>query len=155
MSDNTAVLEHVKEPETSEAHTTRAILSGPAEDTPDQPCWFRQQREQGWQDFSLLPNPTRKDQPWRFSNVDMLNLASYQSGNPPSDYDRAEILEKSVALDGKSGRLIFANDHFLERDALAESLRKSGVIFQPLERALTEHEDLVRRHFMTQPAALG
>ena len=130
MSDNTAVLEHVNEPETSEAHTTRAILSGPAEDTPDQPFWFRQQREQGWQDFSLLPNPTRKDQPWRFSNVDMLNLASYQSGNPPSDYDRAEILEKSVALDGKSGRLIFANDHFLERDVLPESLRKSGVIFR-------------------------
>src|SRR6266576_3635045 len=155
MSDNTAVLEHVKESETSEAHTTRAILSGPAEDTPDQPFWFRQQREQGWQDFSLLPNPTRKDQPWRFSNVDMLNLASYQSGNPPSDYDRAEILEKSVALDGKSGRLIFANDHFLERDVLPESLRKSGVIFQPLERALTEHEGLVRRYFMTQPAALG
>ena len=93
MSDNTAVLEHVKESEAFEAQpTTRAILSGPAEDTPDQPFWFRQQREQGWQDFSLLPNPTRKDQPWRFSNVDMLNLASYQSGNPPSDYDRAETL---------------------------------------------------------------
>jgi len=156
MSDNTAVLEHVKESEAFEAQpTTRAILSGPAEDTPDQPTWFRQQREQGWQDFSLLPNPTRKDQPWRFSSVDVLNLASYQSGNLPSDHDRAQILEQSVALDGKSGRLIFANDHFLERDALAESLRKSGVIFQPLERALTEHEDLVRRHFMTQPAALG
>ncbi len=103
----------------------------------------------------MLPNPTRKDQPWRFSNVDVLNLASYQSGNPPSDYDRAEILERSLALDGKSGRLIFANDYLLERDALPESLHKSGVIFQPLERALTEHEELVRRHFMTQPAALG
>ena len=155
MSDNTAVLEHVKESEASEAHPTRAILSEPADDTSDQPAWFRQQREQGWQEFSLLPNPTRKDQPWRFSNVDVLDLVSYQLGNPPSDYDRAEILEQSVALDRKSGRLIFANDHFLERDVLPESLRKSGVIFQPLERALTEHEGLVRRYFMTQPAALG
>jgi Fe-S cluster assembly protein SufD len=155
MSDNTAVLEHVKESEASEAHTTRAILSGPGDDTSDHPAWFRQQREQGWQEFSLLPKPTRKDQPWRFSNVDVLDLASYQSGNPPSDYDRAEILEQSIALDGKSGRLVFANDHLLERDALPESLRKSGVIFQPLERALIEHEELVRRHFMTQPAALG
>src|SRR5438270_5410768 len=155
VSDNTAVLEHVNESEASEAHTTRAILSGPGDDTSDHPAWFRQQREQGWQEFSLLPKPTRKDQPWRFSNVDVLDLASYQSGNPPSDYDRAEILEKSVALDGKSGRLIFANDHCLQRDVLPESLRKSGVILQPLERALPEHEGLVRRYFMTQPAALG
>src|SRR5438105_9430228 len=155
MSDNTAVLEHVKESEASEERTTRAILSGPGDDTSDHPAWFRQQREQGWQKFSLLPKPTRKDQPWRFSNVDVLDLVSYQLGNPPSDYDRAEILEQSFALDRKSGRLIFANDHFLERDALPEPLRKSGVIFQPLERALIEHEELVHRYFMTQPATLG
>ena len=29
------------------------------------------------------------------------------------------------------------------------------MIFQPLERALIEHEDLVRKYFMAQPAALG
>ena len=69
--------------------------------------------------------------------------------------NRAEILERSTALNGKAGRLIFANDHLLERDALPESLRKAGVIFQPLERALIEHEDLVRKYFMAQPAALG
>jgi len=44
MSDNTAVLEHVKESAASETNTTRAILSGPGEDTPDHPAWFRQQR---------------------------------------------------------------------------------------------------------------
>ena len=155
MSNNTAVLEHVNESEAFEANATRSILTGPADDTPNYPAWFRQQREQGWQEFLSLPNPTRKDQQWRFSNVDVLGLAPYQLGNAPSDYDRAEILDRSVTLDGKSGRLIFANDHFLERDALPESLRKRGVIFQPLERALIEHEELVRRHFMTQPAALG
>ena len=36
-----------------------------------------------------------------------------------------------------------------------EKLRKAGVIFQPLERAMIEHEDLFRRHFMSQPATLG
>ena len=42
-----------------------------------------------------------------------------------------------------------------ERDVLSKKLRKAGVIFQPLERAMIEHEDLFRRHFMSQPAALG
>ena len=77
------------------------------------------------------------------------------SGIAPSDDEQAEILERSAVLNGKSGRLIFANDQLLERDALPESLRRAGVIFQPLERALIEHEDLVRKHFMAQPAALG
>src|SRR5437588_12162274 len=102
-----------------------------------------------------MPNPTRKDQAWRFSNVDALDLSSYRIGNAPAVDEQVEILERSAALNGKSGRLIFANDQLLERNALPESLRKAGVIFQPLERALIEHEDLVRRHFMTQPAALG
>ena len=131
------------------------IVSAPQKATRALPAWFRQQREQGWREFSALPTPTRKDQAWRFSNVGALDLTPYRFGAPPSENEEAEILERSTALNGKAGRLIFANDQLLERDALPESLRQAGVIFQPLERALIEHEDLVRKHFMAQPAALG
>ncbi|PYK98429.1 MAG: Fe-S cluster assembly protein SufD, partial [Verrucomicrobia bacterium] len=151
MSYGTAVLEEV----TQSPEVNSDIISAPQEIARDLPAWFRQQREQGWREFSALPNPTRKDQAWRFSNVDALDLSPYRFGNAPSDDKQAEILERSRALNGKAGRLIFANDQLLERDALPESLRKAGVIFQPLERALIEHEDLVRKHFMAQPAALG
>src|SRR5947208_7171509 len=102
-----------------------------------------------------MPNPTLTDQPWRFFNVDALDLSPYRFGTAPSDDEQAEILERSTPLNAKAGRLIFVNDQLLERDALPESLRKAGVIFQPLERALIEHEDLVRKHFMAQPAVLG
>ena len=131
------------------------IVSAPQKATRALPAWFRQQREQGWREFSALPTPTRKDQAWRFSNVGALDLTPYRFGAPPSENEEAEILERSTALNGKAGRLIFANDQLLERDPLPESLRQAGVIFQPLERALIEHEDLVRKHFMAQPAALG
>src|SRR5205814_8822793 len=94
-------------------------------------------------------------QAWRFSNVDALDLSPYRFGISTSDDEQAEILERSTALNGKAGRLVFANDQLLERDALPESLRKAGVIFQPLERALIEHEGLVRKYFMAQPAPLG
>jgi Fe-S cluster assembly protein SufD len=43
----------------------------------------------------------------------------------------------------------------LQRDALPDKLRERGVIFQPLERALVEHTELFRKHFMSQPATLG
>jgi Fe-S cluster assembly protein SufD len=74
---------------------------------------------------------------------------------PVSEADGREILERSTGLDQISGRLVFADDHILERDAISEKLRKAGVIFQPLERAIIEHEELFRRHFMSQPATLG
>ena len=150
MSHGTAVLEEVTQPA-----TTSDIVAAPQETARDLPAWFREQREQSWREFSALPSPTRKDQAWRFSNVDALDLSPYRFGNAPSDDEQAEILERSSALNGKAGRLIFANDQLLERDALPESLRKAGLIFQPLKRALIEHEDLVRKHFMAQPAALG
>jgi Fe-S cluster assembly protein SufD len=151
MSYGTAVLEDV----TQSPEVNSDIVSAPQKDARDLPAWFRQQREQGWREFSALPTPTRKDQAWRFSNVGALDLSPYRFGNAPSDDEQAEILERSTVLNGKAGRLIFANDQLLERDAVSESLRKAGVVFQPLERALIEHQDLVRKHFMAQPAALG
>ena len=151
MSNGTAVLQEV----TQSPAVNSTIVAAPQKAAHDLPPWFRHQQEQGWREFSTLPNPTRKDQAWRFSNVGALDLSPYRFGSAPSDDEHAEILERSAVLNGKSGRLIFANDQLLERDALPESLRRAGVIFQPLERALIEHEDLVRKHFMTQPAVLG
>ena len=151
MSYGTAVLEDVTQPH----EVNSDIISAPQNNARDLPAWFREQREQGWREFSALPTPTRKDQAWRFSNVGALDLTPYRFGTPASEDDKAEILERSTALNGKAGRLVFANDQLLERDALPESLRKAGVVFQPLERALIEHEDLVQKHFMAQPAALG
>jgi Fe-S cluster assembly protein SufD len=151
MSYGTAVLEDV-----TQSHDLNSdILSAPQKNARDLPVWFRAQREQGWREFSALPTPTRKDQAWRFSNVGALDLTPYRFGTAASDDEQAEILERSTALNGKAGRLTFVNDQLLERDALPEPLRKAGVIFQPLERALIEHEDLVRKHFMAQPAVLG
>src|SRR5438067_8021793 len=151
MSYGTAVLEDV----TQTPEVNSDIISARQKAARDLPSWFQQEREQSWREFSALPTPTRKDQAWRFSNVSALDLTPYRFGTAPSEDEQAEILERSTPLNGKAGRLIFANDQLLERDALPESLRKAGVIFQPLERALIEHEDLVRKHFMAQPAALG
>jgi len=51
--------------------------------------------------------------------------------------------------------LIFAGDQLIERDVVSDQLKKRGVIFQPLERAMVEHRELFRKHFMSQPAILG
>ena len=99
--------------------------------------------------------PVRKDQPWRFSSVDRLDLAPYRRPSALTETQRAEVLERSRALDKVSARLVFADDQLLHRDALPDKLRERGVIFQPLERAVVEHAELFRKYFMSQPATLG
>ncbi len=136
--------------------TTKAgrVLSGPtgSEDFPD---WFREQQRAAWKQFESLPSPTRKDQPWRFSSVDLLDLSPFVRSQALNDEERAAILEQSRGLDKVAGRLVFAGDELIHRDVISDQLRKRGVIFQPLERAMVEHADLFRKYFMSQPAILG
>jgi Fe-S cluster assembly protein SufD len=131
-----------------------SILSGPVE-LRGFPDWFRDQQHAAWNQFESLPQPTRKDQAWRFSNVGLLDLAPFKSSPPLSDDDRKNILKYSRGLDAYAGRMIFANDQLVERDVVSEDLKKRGVIFQPLERAIVEHADVFRKYFMSTEAKLG
>ena len=130
------------------------ILSGPS-DTREFPDWFRDQQRAAWQQFEALPSPTRKDQAWRFANVGLLDLAPYKIRGVLSEDDRKNVLKYSRGLNHHAGRMIFANDQLIERDVVSADLKKRGVIFQPLERAIVEHADLFRKYFMSTEATLG
>jgi Fe-S cluster assembly protein SufD len=131
-----------------------SVLSGPAE-ARDFPDWFCDQQREAWKQFESLPQPTRKNQAWRFSNVGLLDLAPFKISPSLSEDDRKNILKYSRGLDHVAGRMIFANDQLVERDVVSEDLKKRGVIFQPLERAMVEHADLFRKYFMSTEATLG
>jgi Fe-S cluster assembly protein SufD len=139
---------------TVEKSGLKGILSGPIESR-EFPDWFREQQRDAWKQFESLPAPSRKDQLWRFSNVDQLDLSSFRLSGAISDEDRRNVLKYSRGLDAVAGRMIFAGDQLIERDVVPGQLKKRGVIFQPLERAMVEHGDLFRKHFMSQPAVLG
>jgi Fe-S cluster assembly protein SufD len=130
------------------------ILSGPAE-LRDFPEWFQDQQRAAWKEFEALPKPTRKDQAWRFSNVALLDLTPFKYGDRLAEDERAAILEQSRGLDQVAGRMIFAADELIQRDVISDQLKKRGVIFQSLERAMVEHTELFQKHFMSQPAILG
>jgi Fe-S cluster assembly protein SufD len=130
------------------------VLSGPAE-MGEFPDWFRDQQLAAWQQFESLPKPTRKDQAWRFSNVGLLDLAPFKIRGALSEDDRENVLKYSRGLEQHAGRMVFANDQLIERDVVSEDLKKRGVIFQPLERAIVEHADLFRKYFMSTEATLG
>src|SRR5437763_1587523 len=131
-----------------------SILSGPS-DSLEFPDWFREQQCEAWKQFESVPKPTRKDQPWRFTNVGLLDLAPFKISGPLSEDDRKNILKYSSGLNQSAARMIFANDQLVERTVVSEDLKKRGVIFQLLERAMVEHADLFRKYFMSTEAVLG
>src|SRR5213082_108106 len=130
------------------------ILSG-RDGTRECPDWFGDQQRAAWKEFESLPKPTRKDQAWRFANVGLLDLSPFKYGGTLTEKERATILEQSRGLEEVAGRMIFAGDELLERDVISDQLKKRGVIFQPLERAMVEHADLFRKYFMSTEASLG
>jgi len=130
------------------------IFSGPVASR-NVPDWFSDRQSAAWDRFESLPEPTRKDQLWRFSNVGLLDLSPFKFGTALSDKNRSAILEQSRGLEKVAGRLVFAGDELVHRDVVSEQLKKNGVIFQPLERAMVEHTDLFQKHFMSQEAVLG
>ena len=136
--------------------TAPAILSGlPEGRNADLPNWFRARQTEAWTRFTSLPLPNRKEQAWRFSNVNALDLAPFNLVDAPKDKTAEAILDLSSVLEDVAARMIFADDHLLRRDPLPETLRERGVIFQPLERGLVEHAELFQKHFMAQPTPLG
>lgn len=64
-------------------------------------------------------------------------------------------MERSLGLQETSGKLVFANDRLALHEPLDSNLAERGVIFQPLEKALDSHEELIGRYFMSQPVELG
>ena len=154
MSNQTAVLDETMA-DSESPQPPRTIVAGPWERSADLPEWFRNQQRAAWTKFEALPNPNRKDQAWRFSSVSALDLSRYNFGAALNQNERDEILDRSSGLDEVSGRLIYADDQLLRRDPLPQKLLAAGVLLKPLERAIIEHEDLFRRHFMIQPPTLG
>lgn len=117
--------------------------------------WFRKLQLESWESFQSLPMPQRTDEAWRFASIKSLDLSPYAKAQPLCDADQAALIKRSTGLKETAGRMIFANDQLLQREEISDELRRKGVIWEPIEKAVVEHEEIFRRHFMTQEAALG
>src|SRR5438045_9470642 len=95
------------------------VLSGRG-GTRECPDWFQDQQREAWIQFESLPKPTRKDQPWRFANVGLLDLNRFNYGGTLTEKERATILEQSRGLEEVAGRMIFAGDEHLERGVMSD-----------------------------------
>jgi Fe-S cluster assembly protein SufD len=128
-----------------------SILSGTRH--PSATDWFKELQTQAWDEFEAEPLPERTNELWRFSSVKNLSLDGYVVA--PEFSGDTSGLTRVREFGNPAGRIIFANETVLASQLLDPALKRAGVIFTTLSQALEEHSDLLREHFMAQPARLG
>lgn len=112
------------------------------------PEWFDQ--EAAIREYESAPQPTRKDESWRFANIAALNLAGFAPA--PAVSHEGRLIMASAGLGKSAAKMIFANNALVHEDA---SRLPDGVVFTPLEVAARDHAALFKEYFMAQPVELG
>jgi Fe-S cluster assembly protein SufD len=113
------------------------------------PDWWLAAKKEAWNTFNALPFPKRNDELWRFSNVTGLTLEGFQL---PEDHSN---LVPHLPDFPHAAELIFSNRQVVGRTTVPPDLAEKGVIFCPLDEALRDRPDLVRKHFQAHPTNLG
>jgi Fe-S cluster assembly protein SufD len=114
------------------------------------PAWFQEQQASAWSDYETTPEPSRKDEAWRFSNIAALRLSDFEVAGSVTSEGR--LINQSQGLADFSAKLVFGNNALLHQDV--ERL-PAGVLVKSLEVAAREDEELFRKFFMVQPVELG
>lgn len=119
------------------------------------PPYFRERQRAAWERFEKLPMPARTDEAWRFADVKAVNLTPFHPAQELGASEASPLLARSAGLAETAGRMVFANDRLLAQEFHGESLRGKGVLWLPLERAITEQRALIEKHFMREDVVLG
>jgi Fe-S cluster assembly protein SufD len=119
------------------------------------PKWYTDSREEALGRFKDLPAPHYKDERWRFSNTKLFQFEEAPEQLPVEPSQRELALSRSTRLREPGGKAVFANGELIHNEPISQELRDQGVIWLPLEEALSRHPDLLEKYYMDQGAPLG
>ena len=114
-----------------------------------------ERRMQAWEAYSRLPMPYMEEE-WRRTDYRHLRWDEASAIIQPNGADAAAVPAKNLApLTGEEegGLLVFVDGQVARRELAAE-LRDQGVIFTDMATALAEHEQLIKRHFMSSAVTI-
>lgn len=114
------------------------------------PPWFRERQKVSWEKFLSLPQPSRRDESWRFGNLKATDISSFVAAASPTD--ASAIIIRSKGLSDPSAKFIVANDRLIYRENFS---LPEGVLLLSLKEAAENHRELFEKHFMKRAARLG
>ena len=113
------------------------------------PEWWLASKREAWAAYNAMPRPGRTDELWRFSNVQGLEVESYLL---PEEHS---TLVPHLPDFPHTSEIIFSNRQVVGRTTLPSELANQGVIFCPLDEALRDHGELLRKYVQRHPTNLG
>ncbi len=120
----------------------------------DIPCWLKEIKHSQWKAYQKLPYPKRNDENWRFSNVKAVSQETYHVSLDGVNGDAGSLISSSDEISIFSGRLVLANDEVILND-FSNDKSNNGVIFLPVKDAISQHEDLFKKYFMSHQSDIG
>ncbi|MBX7156928.1 MAG: Fe-S cluster assembly protein SufD [Verrucomicrobiae bacterium] len=133
-----------------------SIINGPqAFNFSNLPSSWQARQKVAWEKYQKISMPHRKDEDWRFANIQSIQLNSYQYGTATSESEKEEILKQSQVPFPTAARLVFSNDERVACDLTNSDLKKKGVIITTLLEAVKNHSSLIENYFLKQRVALG
>ena len=116
----------------------------------NEPVWMRERRLAAWEIYQNTPMPHLEEE-WRRTDYRHVRWDEAGQALAPNGAGAFQVPAKNLEpLTGdEQGGLLVIVDGKVARHEIASELSQQGVIITDLRTALTEHEDLVREHFMT------
>lgn len=120
-----------------------------------EPDWLKRSRLAAWEAYLLMPMPTTRDEEWRRTDLDALDLSRLvpleAAKTTTNEQDKLGTLpawiesvhrhvERTQAFVVQSSTGSFQTQ-------ISDELKKKGVVFTSLETAFEKHEDLIKPYF--------
>jgi len=118
----------------------RQLLAGA-----DQPDWLRSQRQAGMERFTALGFPTRRQEAWRFTDLDLLTAEPWRPNLDDTPSLTADLLEP-WRLPGEANRLVLVNGRF-DPYLSAIGALPDGVWLAPLAETVLRRPDVAAMAF--------
>ncbi len=121
-----------------------------------EPSWLKTHREENWRRFLGMPDPSKRDESWRFGDPRRLTSGKCAPHfGELSEGSIGELKQASSLVPSAVARIILVNDRCIEEADLPADLHNRGVLFESLESALLKHPDELRPHLEVEQADLG
>ena len=113
----------------------------------NEPAWMLEQRLRAWRFFEEMPWPTGREETWRRTRLTGFDLDAFTPllGRGPEGEPPPHAATDGVA-EATSGSMSLV-DSTKVAHALRSEWDQRGVIFTDLGSALSEHSEIVQRHF--------
>lgn len=133
----------------------RQALQSLFDSWPSAPDWWQASKREALEEFEALPMPHRKDEQWRFSNVNGFALEGYRYADNEFIEDAQSLIERSSILCQHAGSLVFADNQTVHVSRVSSELQDRGVIWCSIREALKKHPEILQDYFMKQEVHLG